>query len=242
MWAAPKWTGSRMPHPIASRRTQSTASSASSDWDRDHVLFVARSRALKAARWPRARPPPTTTGISTSLKSSTLARTKSDQQVTFNANVTDVAGDIVSGGTSIIVHQSQLYGGIRSLSYVGKQGQAQPFEVAVLDWDSNPVAGPERDGEVRGAPVVQRAEAGSAGTVELGHFGQGNARGPEDGCHRTRTARRRSRSSRPHGGVYKAIVTVTDSKGQYAAGFGLYLGLEQSIHRLAADATTAPSI
>ncbi len=60
--------------------------------------------------------------------------------MTLHANVTDVAGDIVSGATSVIVHQSQLYGGIRSLSYVGKQGQPQPFEVVVLDWDSNPVA------------------------------------------------------------------------------------------------------
>ncbi len=70
-----------------------------------------------------------------------LGKDKTSRRVSFNANVTDVSGNIVSGYTSVIVHQSEIYAGIRSLSYVGKAGEEQPFEVIVLDWDSAPVAG-----------------------------------------------------------------------------------------------------
>jgi uncharacterized protein YfaS (alpha-2-macroglobulin family) len=56
-----------------------------------------------------------------------LNENKTSQQVAFRANVTDAAGNLVSGSSSIVVHQSQVYAGIRSLSYVGKQGEEQPF-------------------------------------------------------------------------------------------------------------------
>ncbi len=62
------------------------------------------------------------------------------QQMTFYANVTDVAGNTVSGSTSVIVHQSEYYAGIRSEKYIGRQGESQPFSVVVLDWDSQPIA------------------------------------------------------------------------------------------------------
>ncbi len=141
-----------------------------------------------------------------------LVDTKTDQQVTFSANVTDVAGDVVAGQTAVIIHQSQVYAGVRATSYIGTAGEQQPFEVVVLDWDSHPVAGQsvsvqfverqwfsvqkqDQQGQlswvssVKDVPVAQQTiTTGSDGTAQVSFVP-------------------------PHGGVYKAIVRVTDSKG-----------------------------
>ncbi|MDO9301172.1 MAG: alpha-2-macroglobulin family protein, partial [Anaerolineales bacterium] len=134
------------------------------------------------------------------------------QQMNLYANVTDVAGNTVSGGTSVVVHQSQIYAGIRSESYVGKQGEAQPFSVVVLDWDSQPIAGQkvtvdfmerqwfsvqkkDEQGQlqwetsVKEIPVSkQEAVTGADGSVQVDFIPS-------------------------KGGVFKALVTVRDSKG-----------------------------
>ena len=68
-------------------------------------------------------------------------KNKISQQMQLYANVSDVAGNLVSGGTSVIVHQSEYYTGIRSEKYIGKQGEVQPFSLVVLDWDSQPISG-----------------------------------------------------------------------------------------------------
>ncbi len=141
-----------------------------------------------------------------------LNENKTSQQVAFRANVTDAAGNLVSGSTNVVVHQSQVYAGIRSLSYVGKQGEEQPFEMVVLDWDSNPVAKQnisvrfverrwfsvqtqDKQGQLRWEtsvkeiPVTQTAAVtGADGKATVSFIP-------------------------PKGGVYKAIVTVRDSKG-----------------------------
>ncbi len=181
------------------------------DWDRDQYYYspqpAGQSGTLAEGQ--------STTDINGHLeipKSVDLGENKTDQQVTFHANVTDVAGDIVSGQTGIIVHQSQLYGGIRSLSYVGKQGEAQPFELVVLDWDSNPVANQsvtvkfverqwfsvqkqDKQGQLSWVTSVKEIPAGQK-TVVTDKDGKAQV------------------SFVPsHGGVYKAVVTVKDSKG-----------------------------
>ncbi|MBI2331572.1 MAG: Ig-like domain-containing protein [Chloroflexi bacterium] len=51
------------------------------------------------------------------------ADVRKSQQATFGVNVTDVTGNLASGGTSFIVHQSEYYTGIRSNSYVAVQGE-----------------------------------------------------------------------------------------------------------------------
>ncbi|MBI3738983.1 MAG: Ig-like domain-containing protein, partial [Chloroflexi bacterium] len=149
-----------------------------------------------------------------------FGKNKASQQVTFNANVTDVAGNVVSGQASVIVHQSQFYAGIRSTQYIGKQGEEQPFQIVVLDWDSNPVANQtvtvkfmerrwysaqeqDKQGQLRWVtsvkeiPVAQKTiMTGADGTAQVSFVP-------------------------PAGGVYKATVTVTDSKGhsQFASAY-----------------------
>jgi len=141
-----------------------------------------------------------------------LGKSKISQQVTFNANVTDVAGSLVSGGTSLVVHQSLFYAGIRSERYIGTAGEEQPFEAVVLDWESNPVAkqpitvkfverqwfsvqSQDSQGMVRWETTVKEIPISQVSVVT-----------GEDGLAKASFVP-------PHGGVYKAIISVTDAKG-----------------------------
>ncbi len=134
------------------------------------------------------------------------------QQMNLYANVTDVAGNTVSGSTSVVVHQSEYYTGIRSEKYIGRQGEAQPFSVVVLDWDSQPIAEQkvtvnfverqwysvqekDKQGQLRWVTTVkeipvskQDSTTGANGIAQLEFVP-------------------------PKGGVFKALVTVHDSKG-----------------------------
>ncbi|RPI95187.1 MAG: hypothetical protein EHM40_03930, partial [Chloroflexi bacterium] len=141
-----------------------------------------------------------------------LDENKNSQQVSFRANVNDVAGNVVSGGTSTIVHQSEIYAGVRSLSYIGKQGEEQPFEIVVLDWESNPV--PDQDVTVkfverRWYSVQTQDKQGQLhweNSVKEIPVTQTSATTGEDGMATVAF-------DPPAGGIYKAIVTVRDSKG-----------------------------
>jgi hypothetical protein len=132
--------------------------------------------------------------------------------VQFYANVTDVAGNTVSGGTSMVMHESELYAGIKPESYVGQVGEPSNFSMVVLDWDSAPVAGQtitvkfverqwfsvqkkDEQGQLRWETSVKETPAGSVNAVT-----------GEDG-----TAQASFTPSK--GGVYKAVVIVRDSKG-----------------------------
>jgi uncharacterized protein YfaS (alpha-2-macroglobulin family) len=59
---------------------------------------------------------------------------------TIEADVTDIAGNVVSGREQVIVHQSQLYVGIKPDVYVGEAGREQNFSIVALDWGVNPVS------------------------------------------------------------------------------------------------------
>ena len=141
-----------------------------------------------------------------------LVENKISQQVSFRANVTDVAGNVVSGSTSVIVHQSEIYAGVRSLDYVGKAGEEQPFEIVVLGWDSHPV--PDQSVNVkfverRWFSVQTQDKQGQLKwetSVKEIPITQTAAVTGDDG-------KATVSFIPPAGGVYKAIVTVRDSKG-----------------------------
>ncbi|HSO12786.1 MAG TPA: Ig-like domain-containing protein, partial [Anaerolineales bacterium] len=107
------------------------------DWDRDEFWFPQKQsgRGILA----NGKGVTDANGHFEVVQTLELDENKVSKQVIFNANVTDVSGNLVNGGTSVIVHQSEFYAGVRSVSYVGKAGEEQPFEIVVLDWDSNPV-------------------------------------------------------------------------------------------------------
>ncbi|NJC98924.1 MAG: hypothetical protein FIB03_21760, partial [Anaerolineae bacterium] len=137
---------------------------------------------------------------------------KTSQQVSFHANVTDVSGNLVSGGTSVIVHQSEVYVGARSDSYVGRAGEEQLIEIVVLDWDSNPV--PDQNISVkfverRWYSVQAQDKQGTLRwetSVKEIPISTANVTTGEDG-------KAIASFVPPVGGVYKAIVTVRDTKG-----------------------------
>jgi len=71
-----------------------------------------------------------------------ISDSKTSRQFEFEATLTDLAGSQVSARTTAIVHRSEYYIGIRSLSYVGEAGKEQTVEAVVVDWEGNPI--PER--------------------------------------------------------------------------------------------------
>ncbi|MCA1899454.1 MAG: Ig-like domain-containing protein, partial [Chloroflexi bacterium] len=142
----------------------------------------------------------------------TFGGSKVSQQMRFYANVTDVAGNTVSGQTSVVVHQSEYYAGIRSEKYIGRQGEAQSLSVVVLDWDSNPAAGQKatvefferqwysvqeknKQGQLRWETSVKEIPAGKQSVIT-----------GADGTAQVEFIP-------PNGGVFKALVTVKDSQG-----------------------------
>ncbi len=181
------------------------------DWDRD-LYYASPQPAGQGGTLAEGQDTTDPSGHLQLTKTLDLGENKTDQQVTFNANVTDVAGDVVSGQTSLIVHQTEVYAGVRSLSYVGKQGQEQPFEVVVLDWNSNPVAGQAVTVKFveRQWFSVQKQDAQGQLTWETSvkdlPIGQKTITTGADG-------KATASFVPPEGGVYKAIVIVKDSKG-----------------------------
>jgi uncharacterized protein YfaS (alpha-2-macroglobulin family) len=137
---------------------------------------------------------------------------KRSRSVEFYSNITDVAGNTVSGGATVIMHQSKVYAGIRSESYVGQQGDESKFDVVTLDWNSNPVPGQsisvefverqwfsvqekDKQGQLQWVTSVKDIPAGAVKAV-TGDDGKAVVG-----------------FTPVKGGVYKAIVTVQDAKG-----------------------------
>ncbi len=141
-----------------------------------------------------------------------LGKDKASKSATLYANVSDVAGNQVSGNTRVVIHQSDYYAGITSDRYVGAAGEAQPFSIAVLDWDSNPVAGQKVSVEFlerQWFSVQKKNEQGvlqwetsvKETVVEKQEVTTG-----ADGIAQVSFVP-------PTGGVFKALVTVSDARG-----------------------------
>ncbi len=62
------------------------------------------------------------------------------QTYTIEATVSDESGFRVSGRSTAIVHQGQLYVGVGTESYVSRVGESNTINVVTVDWDSVPVA------------------------------------------------------------------------------------------------------
>ena len=141
-----------------------------------------------------------------------LSEFKTSRQFIFEATVTDLSQNTVSGRTRITVHNCAFYPGVRSMAYVGKAGDAQSFELVVLDWNSNPI--PDQIIQVdvveRRWHSVQEQDASgvlkwSSSVEEIPVFSD-EVTSDDNG--------EASISFTPQeGGVYKAKVTVLDPQG-----------------------------
>ena len=110
-----------------------------SDWDRDQYWSD-----------PQAQTPAVTDegdtvtdgkGQASISRIASLGKNTTSRQVQFYADVTDASGNVVGVHTSLVVHQSSLYAGIRSKQYIGEAGKSQDFQLVVLDWASKPIQG-----------------------------------------------------------------------------------------------------
>lgn len=140
-------------------------------------------------------------------------KTKGDWLVSFRTNVTDVTGNLVGGGTQVVMHQSLVYAGIRPASYVCRAGEEQAFDLVVLDWNGEPVPDQavsvqivkrnwysvqqlDEEGKLHWVTTVKETPAASFARVVT----------DSDGLARVAF-------TPGSGGVYKALVTVRDSNG-----------------------------
>jgi uncharacterized protein YfaS (alpha-2-macroglobulin family) len=107
-------------------------------------------------------------GLFTLALPASLTENGTSRRLTFEATVSDLSENYVSERITIVAHQSQVYAGIRSASYIGRAGKDQAFEIAVLDWDGKPVAGQNVDVEIveRRWNSVQKQDASGRVTWE----------------------------------------------------------------------------
>ncbi len=80
-----------------------------------------------------------------------LGASGTSQQFTLEASITDIAQNLVSGRTTITAHQSQVYPGIRSTTYIGTINKPLTLEIVALDWAGKPVPG-----QIVSVDVVER--------------------------------------------------------------------------------------
>jgi uncharacterized protein YfaS (alpha-2-macroglobulin family) len=153
------------------------------------------------------------TGHFTLTLPASLTEQGKSRRLTFEATVSDLSQNYVSGRTTITAHQSQVYAGIRSTSYIGSEGKDQTFEVVALDWDGKPVAGQSVDVEIveRRWHSVQKQDA--AGRISW----ESNVEEiPVTSFNNVVTDDRGQASisfNPPNGGIFSARVTARDSLG-----------------------------
>ncbi|HLA45434.1 MAG TPA: alpha-2-macroglobulin family protein, partial [Aggregatilineales bacterium] len=70
------------------------------------------------------------------------------QEYTIEARVVDESDQLVAGRATVIVHQGDVYVGLRPEEYIGQAEQETAVNLVVVDWESEPVAAQEVDYEV----------------------------------------------------------------------------------------------
>ena len=70
------------------------------------------------------------------------------QTFTVEAVVQDEGNQAIAGRTDVIVHQGQVYIGVRPENYVSTAGDESKVNIIAVDWESNPIANQEVEVEV----------------------------------------------------------------------------------------------
>ncbi len=139
-----------------------------------------------------------------------ISDSKTSRQFDFEATLTDIAGSQVSGRTSVIVHRSDYYGGIRALSYVGQAGKDQAFEAVVVNWKGNPI--PERNVSI---DIVERRwysvqEQDAAGRIQWTSSVEEIPIQSFTGLITDADGKVSAHFTPANGGIFKAIIKVLD--------------------------------
>lgn len=138
------------------------------------------------------------------------------RQFTYEATVTDLSANAVSGRTTVIAHRSGVYPGVRPGTYVGTAGKASSFEMVAVDWDANLLANQALQVEVVERRWYSVQEQDAQGRLRwTSSVEEIPVAGPEEVV--TDEAGKAEYSFiPPKGGVYKALVTTTDARGNTA--------------------------
>lgn len=144
-----------------------------------------------------------------------LSSDSGSRTFTIEATVTDIASNQVSGRTSVTVHRSLIYPGIRADRYVGEVGKEMNFDLAVLDWGGAPSANQPLDVAIverRWYSVQEENENGDViwrNSVEEIPVSELTATTGSDG-------RATLPFTPPNGGVFRAYARLRDSAGNEA--------------------------
>lgn len=143
-----------------------------------------------------------------------LGKRTQSQEYTIEARVVDESDYLVAGRTTVIVHQGQVYVGLRPERYISRAGAEAAVEVLSVGWDSSVVAG--QTVEYR---IVERFWSSVQQEDELGRTiwtweveekdienGEGSVNTDENGLGRITFVPTNS-------GTYKVYATTKDSLG-----------------------------
>ncbi|MEZ4642115.1 MAG: Ig-like domain-containing protein [Chloroflexota bacterium] len=144
-----------------------------------------------------------------------LSNNSSSQNFTIEATVTDVASNQVSGRSTVTVHRSLVYPGIRADRYVGSAGDEMNFDLAALDWYGTPIANQEISVSIverrwysvqeenENGDVIWRSSVEEIPITDLTVTTDGNGRTSVP-------------FTPPNGGVFRAYARLRDSDGNDA--------------------------
>jgi len=138
------------------------------------------------------------------------------RQFTYEASVTDLSANVVSGRTTVIAHRSSVYPGVRPGSYVGTAGKSASFEMVAVDWDANLLAGQAMQVEVVERRWYSVQEQDAQGRIRwTSSVEEILVAGPEE-LITSADGKAEFSFIPPNGGVYKARVTTIDAQGNPA--------------------------
>lgn len=143
-------------------------------------------------------------------------KTPSSQSLVLETTVGDFAGTYVSGRAEVVAHRSAVYPGLRYEGYVGQAGKEQTIQLVALDWSGDVLAGQVVDVKVverRWNSVQEQDEYGnikwtsSVEEIPLTEFNNIILDKNGEGI---------VKFIPPQGGVYKAIISARDDRGNDA--------------------------
>ncbi len=145
-----------------------------------------------------------------------LGEASASRQLTFEATLTDLAGNAVSGRTSLNVHRSGVYPGVRPGTYVGTANQEQRFELVLVDWDAEPVADQTVAVEILERRWFSVQEQDPDGYIRWVSTVEETPITRTDNLQVSADGRAAVSFVPPNGGIYRARVSARDAAGNAA--------------------------
>lgn len=145
-----------------------------------------------------------------------LGKFSNSQRMTFEATVTDQSGNEVSNRSVLTAHMARYYPGARAEEYIGKVGKPSAVEIAVLDWEGKPVAGRALGVEIFERRWSSVQEQNPDGSIEWKSSVENIPVQDKLDLTTDEAGEARLEFTPQKGGIYRALVTVSDDEGNLA--------------------------